>query len=66
MSASADASDKLFWLAYCDLIKQQIGGSLGKNEAIFFGTKSQRGPPAGGPDVVDPSYTNAGIYDMAD
>lgn len=40
MSAQ-DNANKLYWLAYCDVIRSEIG-KLGDSNAIFFSTKSQR------------------------
>ncbi|KAH7082500.1 hypothetical protein FB567DRAFT_594973 [Paraphoma chrysanthemicola] len=57
-------SDKLFWLAYCDLIKKQVGVDLGAKSAIFYCTRTQRGPPAG--DSIAAEYTNTGLFDLGD
>ena len=64
MSSSVDKADKLFWLAFCQLVKKQIGTDLGSTAAVFYCTESQRGPPTGDKGF-DPAYTNAGIYAMA-
>jgi len=59
-----DRADELFWLGYCKSIKEQLGTKFGDSSAIFYCTRTQRGPPAG--DSIDPAYTNTGLYNIGD
>ncbi|KLO80595.1 Uncharacterized protein LW93_2934 [Fusarium fujikuroi] len=61
---SAVASDKFFWLAYCKAVQQLIGNKPGKDSAIFFATKAQKGPPASA--LIPAEYTNNGLYQIGD
>ena len=63
---SSDNANKSFWLAYCDAIRTQLEGDTGNNAAYFFSTRPQRAPLAGPPNLVDPKYTNQGLYEICD
>jgi hypothetical protein len=61
---SATASDKLFWLAYCKAIQDATGATPGKESALCFATKVQKGPLASS--LIPEVYTNDGIYHVGD
>lgn len=61
---SSAATDKLFWLAYCKAIQQAIGASPGKDSALSFATRVQKGPMAS--TLIPDVYTNDGIYHIGD
>ncbi|KAI4936440.1 hypothetical protein J4E85_001770 [Alternaria conjuncta] len=63
---SSNDVNKSFWLAYCDAIRTQLGDDAGNNAAYFFSTKPQRAPLAGPPNLIDPKYTNQGLYEICD
>jgi len=63
---SSDNANKSFWLAYCDVIRTQIGGDTGNNAAYFFSTRPQRAPLAGPSSLIDPMYSNQGLYEIGD
>jgi len=63
--SSIDAN-KAFWLAYCDAIRNQLGDDVDSNAAYFFSTQPQRAPLAGPPNLIDPKYTNQGLYEICD
>jgi hypothetical protein len=60
--SSESSSNKLFWLAHCEAIKDTILPDPGSSNAIFFSTKAYKGPVASG--LLPDEYTNYGIYNM--
>jgi hypothetical protein len=63
-TAQKSKVDFLFWLEYANAIRNAVGvNQPGGNSAFFVGSTAQTGPLAG--DNIDPSYTNNGIYNLA-
>lgn len=61
--SQSDKVDYLFWLEFAKAIRSAASIMPDDNSAFFIGSTALRGPPAG--DNIPESYTNQGIYDIA-